>query len=535
MMHTSSLRLLALASVLIGGSGCRHDDTVATGPGVVDGGDQGCALYESSCSGACVATASDPHNCGACGVSCNGGQVCNAGHCGGSCDSGYTACGASCADVTTDSANCGSCGNACGAGTGCVQGSCAVSVGNGMTPASCAGGGPAIGVPLPSGSVCAGNLAQTTFTWALCSCGDVSVEQGLTTDAYNSTQGAYTPGGHGGAVGLDGRYDCQGTTDVGGTLWSSEAQGIATQGTVAVHQELHDGGPFVTAASATVAGNGYVDGNVEAAAATSFGGTLYAPASAMIEGPITYGALAQQPVTVPPPCACDASQILPIANIVSAAAASNDDASIGLDANALSTLTAPTRLDLPCGQFYLSSIGSSSSLTIVAHGHTALYVGGDVELQGELDVTLDPDATFDVFVTGSVGSQGDMHLGALAYPALFHLYIGGTNMLALQGGLRFAGGLYAANAAAELGGGAEIYGALFVGSFAAMDAAALHYDNALTDVGTTTCGSPPATCTTCGDCGNQACVGGKCGACQTSADCCAPLLCNMGTCSLPIQ
>jgi hypothetical protein len=37
-------------------------------------------------------------------------------------------------------------------------------------------------------------------------------------------------------------------------------------------------------------------------------------------------------------------------------------------------------------------------------------------------------------------------------------------------------------------------------------------------------------CGTCKDCGNQACVNGTCGSCTTNADCCAPLICQGGTC-----
>ena len=57
--------------------------------------------------------------------------------------------------------------------------------------------------------------------------------------------------------------------------------------------------------------------------------------------------------------------------------------------------------------------------------------------------------------------------------------------------------------------------------------------------GTVSCSSActldTSTCTGCGDCrdcNNQACVGGTCGACTDSSQCCAPLLCLAGTCTL---
>ena len=51
---------------------------------------------------------------------------------------------------------------------------------------------------------CAGNLAQATFQWALCSCGDLQVSGRLTTDGYSSAQGA-PHGGLGGNVGSNAR------------------------------------------------------------------------------------------------------------------------------------------------------------------------------------------------------------------------------------------------------------------------------------------------------------------------------------------
>ncbi len=39
-------------------------------------------------------------------------------------------------------------------------------------------------------------------------------------------------------------------------------------------------------------------------------------------------------------------------------------------------------------------------------------------------------------------------------------------------------------------------------------------------------------CSTCSDCGGQACVNHQCGSCLTSSDCCAPLLCVAGVCTL---
>src|SRR4051812_23621058 len=49
-------------------------DTIRTDTG-------GCATGETSCSGACVNVATDPMNCGACGMICPSGVMCIAGVC----------------------------------------------------------------------------------------------------------------------------------------------------------------------------------------------------------------------------------------------------------------------------------------------------------------------------------------------------------------------------------------------------------------------------------------------------------------------
>jgi choice-of-anchor A domain-containing protein len=79
----------------------------------------GCAA--TTCGGACVETATDAANCGACGNACASGSTCSGGICS-ACDG--TLCGGSCVATATDAANCGACGNACAAGSTCSAGAC---------------------------------------------------------------------------------------------------------------------------------------------------------------------------------------------------------------------------------------------------------------------------------------------------------------------------------------------------------------------------------------------------------------------------
>lgn len=96
--------------------------------GSTGGSNQACELLGfSDCNGTCTATDVDPRNCGACGFSCQPGEVCSSGTCVLTCESGKTECYGSCVDLLSDENNCGSCGSACGSGDLCVSAACTVS------------------------------------------------------------------------------------------------------------------------------------------------------------------------------------------------------------------------------------------------------------------------------------------------------------------------------------------------------------------------------------------------------------------------
>ena len=87
-----------------------------------------CAYPLTPCNGQCVNTQTDMTNCGACGTTCISGQTCVNGACNSPpylmvCTSG-TACGTSCVDINSDTNNCGACGTACTNGQTCVNGGC---------------------------------------------------------------------------------------------------------------------------------------------------------------------------------------------------------------------------------------------------------------------------------------------------------------------------------------------------------------------------------------------------------------------------
>jgi Stigma-specific protein, Stig1 len=521
-----------------GGTGGIAATAGAGGGGIVGGGPDGggCPSYQSLCNGACIPTSTDPNNCGGCGVKCPGAQACSGSTCAADCLPGLDVCAGSCVDRQSDSRNCGSCGNVCPTGKGCVKGGCADGVPVGAGPTTCAGGGPPIVIAANQGG-CLGTLAQTTFRWGLCSCKDVRVSDKLLVDAYDSRVGLYHPGGLGGGVGVNGGYAASASAEIWGALWCSADTGVTTHASNAVKQELRVGGPLQTSAGFAVGNDAFVDGDVGTSASITIGKTLHTPAASMVSDKVTYGTLTREAVTVPPPCDCQPQQLIPIVDIVAAhRAPNNDDALINLDPAVFTTHGGPRRLDLPCGNYYLTKIDQSEAVTIVAHGRTALYIDGDVHNSDALTFALDPSAELDVFIAGTIDSSDKLTIGSPSYPALSRTYVGSPNGLRLSAGSRIGGNLYAAYGLVSWSAGSDLYGAIFAGDFTASAATTIHYDRAVLGSGDACLpppGNPPPdggvpVCSSCKDCGNQACVDGACGKCRTNADCCAPLVCGKG-------
>jgi hypothetical protein len=548
-----------------------------------------CPPYQGFCAGTkkCVPVANDPSNCGACGKQCLANEVCSAGACipaatgcipgpaGG--QPGLTACSGACVDLLNDNKNCGACGTVCPPAQGCVNGACVPSTVF-AAPAMCSSpaGGPPIVLP---GQGCLGKMAQTTFRWGLCSCKDIKLTASLTTDGYDSTKGPYPPSPKqlGGGVGLNGDYvgPMSNPVDIGGALWSTGVAGLASRGPTTIRQEGHVQGPMSAVTDPLkVLEDAYVGGDMSATSGgTITVGTMASPKTlrlrdapppaAVITTPTTVtapgGTIVSTAVKVDEPCECSPSQKIPVAAIVDAAALSNDNALIGLDKDLLATpnaAAASVRLDLPCGRYYLSKINKpGSSVTIFAHGRTALFIDGDAIGQ-VVSFVLDPTGEFDVFIKGTVTTGGELIIGSPNWPALSRTYVAGSATLFLSGEAgRLGGNLYAANALVSVTSHLGMYGALYAGDFKNQETADIHYDrnvlsaaaicppppgsgkpDAGADASAPDASAPDAStgtsCGTCKDCGNQACIAGKCGACTNSGQCCAPLVCIGGTCKV---
>ena len=280
---------------------------------------------------------------------------------------------------------------------------------------------------------------------------------------------------------------------------------------------------------------------------------------------MTDGSCVQAAFPMAQPCDCSAAQLIPVRSIVDhfAIPANNDNATIGLSPTVFTNPSGPQRLDLPCGNYYLQNINGSAPITIVAHGHTGLYVGGAITVNHNLVIDLDPTATLDIFVGGVMKLSQDFTLGSPAYPRLSRMYfgsgscggnsssctdnadccsgscaanscIGGSNLtdaIQMSATSHLNGLLYGAYGRVFTSNPLTMFGAIFAQLYDASGPTVIHYDRGAVTDGTE-CPPPPTGCTSCQDCNNQACNSGVCGGCTQNSDCCAPLQCVGGTCLL---
>ncbi|NUP11865.1 MAG: hypothetical protein HOW73_37945 [Polyangiaceae bacterium] len=497
------------------------------GSGAEGGGSEsGCPIYTTLCDGVCIPTSVDPNNCGDCGVICEGDLACSAGACSDTCLPGQTACDNSCVDVLTNNDHCGGCDMPCPEGEGCANGDCVPAVITADPPRDCGNGGP----PIVIGDTPSSCTAMTAFTWAICSCDDAVFSSTLLTDAYDSSAGPYqAPGELGAGVGTNGRFTTSSPADISGALWSSDATGVGLSNDLAVGLELHSGGKYNSSAPGTVGADAFINGDVSTPQTLAITGDLHVPTGADVDDGVTYASLVNEPVDVPPPCACDPAQLLDIAGIVATRATNNDNALIGLDPAVTTNPSEAIRIDLYCGHYYLDEISGSHDVTIVAHGNTALYIGGDVQLSQALNITVDPGYSLDVLIAGHLSVSSGSAFGSPNYPAMTRVYIGGTGGFGMSAGSLFGAFFWAGHGPVTTSGGTEIFGGVFAGDLQASAGVTVHYDLAVQSLDDD-CDDPPGGCDSCMDCGNQACVNGECGECTDSSQCCAPLVCVNGQC-----
>lgn len=445
-----------------------------SGGQVCQGGQCVCPPYTTSCGGSCLPTAADPKNCGACGKTCGAAEACVAGACVTTCPEGMALCSGACVDPNTDNASCGGCGKPCPEGQGCNWGTCgAVKV---ATSGACAGGGPAPTSSIAGRTVRLAELGRSSFLrTAVCSCGGLSgAATFAAVDAFESAKGPYVePGSSGGNVGVMGTFNFNNPVTIGGDLAVASSilstRGLTVGGTFRANERLSVSGPV------NVGGDAYAVDDLSSSDVFAIKGALHQPPSMKNGSGVSYASLVAESVAVVPPCPCAANDLVPIAQLVADHATANDDAAAGINPEMLKGSSGPTRLDLPCGSFYLTGIEQNGPVVIYAHGRTALYIKGRVGSR-QIALAVDPGGELDVFVDGDLDLSAESFVvGNGVAPAVTRLFVSGS--VSINNSVRVFGYLYALGRV-SVNDTVTVYGGLFAGDYSGRDLA-VHYDRTL--------------------------------------------------------
>lgn len=389
----------------------------------------------------------------------------------------------------------------------------------------CAGSGPLFQVGDGAGEPrCGGTVTQTTFRYALCACDGFALSHALVVDAFDSREGAWTPGRRGGSVGSNLSLAASAGANVGGSVIAEldvEGSGLP----IDVAGSVRAGGMLTGSAAFGIDKDVFVGAGVSVDS-LRVDGLVHLPSGAPYDVRETedVGGVVRESVDVEAPCDCDAT--LDVGAVVEDHRDDNDDALAGLTPSSLAEGD-DRRIALDCGRYYFDRV-AGGALELVIRGRVAIFVASDLALEGAFVVRLEEGGELDLFVAGNVLGTASWTIGDPASPSRVRLYFGGAGTVDLGAGGELAANLYAPRAELVTPERLEVFGSVFVRRLAASGPVTVHYDEGILDIGDE-CPSPGG-CATCRDCGNQACVDGACGLCRGDADCCAPLVCAAGRC-----
>lgn len=401
-------------------------------------------------------------------------------------------------------------------------------------PGYCSGKGPPIkvGDVNGTGGKCAGQVAATAFRYGLCTCQGLSAPSTVTIDAFDSTRPGPLTMGSGGSAGMNQNVNTSQKLSVGGNL---QVAGALTVPDVYVGTDMLLASDLNANTSADIRRDAQINGDVKCngpSGSLKIARTLTYPIGKTLQATSPMiGNTVRAAVNVPAPCDCAPNAIFDIAGYVQGRSTDNDNSVVALDPARLENFSVDTSLDFSCGRFYLNRIGGSGTLTWNVNGRTAVFVGGDVNVK-TWTINLGPNGELDLFINGGLTSSAALNFGNINAPARVRVYMGGSRNINVAAGSVFGGNIYAPESALVPGGSFEVYGAVFVRSFNPSGPVLIHHDIAIlhADDDCTPATGGTTSCSSCRDCGGQACKGTACGACTGDADCCAPLFCRGGQC-----
>ena len=307
---------------------------------------------------------------------------------------------------------------------------------------------------------CVGHLAARAFTRAVCSRGLLTASASFDTGTLGDAPGEAS-------VWAGGDVILNASASVRGSLHVNSPGGLVVKASVSVSGELRCLGPLGRPGGhVTVGGDAWVYGNINLGSLT-VGGLLHQPGDRGLN--VTGGfpdSQVSHALASPPDFSgtCDSGE--DVVALVKRNGPLHHNQVIGLEPGAFADVSHATRsLELPCGRFFLERITGTGedkgTVQLVVTGRSALFVGGDVDVEG-LEVRLMPGAQLDLFIQGGLSARQRLILDSGLHPSRLRLYVGGA--LHLPPELMLETHLYAPNAQLETGEDLPLSGAMVLGS-----------------------------------------------------------------------
>lgn len=315
--------------------------------------------------------------------------------------------------------------------------------------------------------ICGGDLAEDTFRYGLCICNDLDMAGSLRTASVSGGSPDLVAGG----VGVNGNYALAGSAEIDGSLVVGGR--FSPAGRQVIGSELRVGGNVNAAGSIDVGGDAYLAGRVSAIG-LDISGTLYTQEEQSLFF-IDAADNEVMPFDIPPPCACGETD--EVAGFVADAASNNDNAAQGIDPGVLDNVAGDHTLEVGPGRVYLTDIQVAGVLTFVVTGSTAVYIDGDLQAAGLVDVEFaSDDAELNLFIDGSIRTAGQLELGTDGDVSKVRVYMSGNGDISLAGGLAIRGGLSAPLSDIRTAGDVILEGAIVVGRLHSAGVVDVNYD-----------------------------------------------------------
>lgn len=359
-----------------------------------------------------------------------------------------------------------------------------------------------------SKSQCLG-LASALFRHALCTCNDLTVQAPLKSDAFDSSVAPYAPGQAGGGLGTNGRLTVTTALELLGSLTVADSEAtVLTAGPVHITDNVKVNADLIINTADVMLGRDLlVNGRIVAALSTlRVGRAIQQPSDRSNTGDIVAAdGFERRTPSISEPCACDSPSWIDFNQLAASFAAQSDNMRAGVRTGAFRSALP---LDLGCGR-YVAEAGRFGPTRWTISGAVSVFIDGDLELTGRLEVQIAEQSSLDVYVRGAL-VLGPLAEVLSARPGALRVFVQGASDLQLADGARFECSLFAPTSQLSLAGEPALQGALVLGNFTSTAAVSLHYDAAvLRPQGAPAC--EEHACTADNDCADPAlCIDSKC-------------------------